>query len=317
MNKLALRLPKMSKLPIPKGLQLKANQLLFKAEERSPELLLAGGIILGVGATVMACKATLKVEGVLDTYHKNLDNINMVMSPENRDKFENYSEEDAKRDKFVNFVQTMCKLGKLYAPAIGLGVMAISCVLGSYHIMNQRQIALNAAYLAVKKAYDDYRERVKEEIGEEAEDDLFHGVKKVTTEEVIKNRKGEEKVVKKDVLTVNGAGYSPYARFFDEASIYFRKDQGLNKLFLIQAQSQMNDLLKLRGHVFLNEVYDALDIPHSREGAVVGWKLGNGDNYIDFGIWDPYKEGSRRFVNEFERAILLDFNVDGVIYDLI
>lgn len=317
MNKLALRLPKVTKLPIPKRVQLKANQLLFKAEEHSPELLLAGGIILGVGATVMACKATLKVEGVLDVYHKNLENITMVMDPENREKFENYTDEDAKRDKFVNFIQTIGKLGKLYAPAIGLGIMSVSCLLGSYRIMNQRQIALNAAYLAVKKAYDDYRERVKEEIGEEAEDDLFHGVKKITSEEVVKNKKGDEKVVKKEGLVRNGSGYSPYARFFDESSVYFRKDQGLNKLFLIQTQSQMNDLLKLRGHVFLNEVYDALDIPHSKEGAVVGWKLGNGDNYIDFGIWDPYKEGARRFVNEFERAILLDFNVDGVIYDII
>ena len=51
--------------------------------------------------------------------------------------------------------------------------------------------------------------------------------------------------------------------------------------------------------------------------AVVGWVLGNGDNCIDFGIWDSANEKARDFVNGREGAILLDFNVDGVIYDLI
>ena len=81
-------------------------------------------------------------------------------------------------------------------------------------------------------------------------------------------------------------------------------------------------MLKSRGHLFLNEVYDLLDIPRSKAGQVVGWvynKNNNvkGDNYVDFNIYDITDKAKRSFVNGYERTILLDFNVDGVIYDLI
>ena len=60
-----------------------------------------------------------------------------------------------------------------------------------------------------------------------------------------------------------------------------------------------------------------LGIPRSQAGAVVGWVLGEGDDYIDFGMFDGNNMATRDFVNGYERSILLDFNVDGVIYDLI
>jgi hypothetical protein len=50
-------------------------------------------------------------------------------------------------------------------------------------------------------------------------------------------------------------------------------------------------------------------------GFVVGWVLdGNGDGYIDFGLSEAR---SSRFMNAEERSVILDFNVDGVVYDLI
>ena len=89
-------------------------------------------------------------------------------------------------------------------------------------------------------------------------------------------------------------------------------------LFLRTQQNYANDLLKARGHLFLNEVYSMLGIPHTSAGAIVWWTIGaGGDNYVDFGIFTRDSQVVREFVNGYERSILLDFNVDGVIWDMI
>lgn len=107
---------------------------------------------------------------------------------------------------------------------------------------------------------------------------------------------------------------SQYARFFDSGCAAWNEDPEYNLLFLKQQQNYANDLLKAKGHLFLNEVYDMLTIPRSKAGQVVGWVYNDenpiGDNRVDFGI---YAEHNTSAINGFERSILLDFNVDGDI----
>jgi hypothetical protein len=75
-----------------------------------------------------------------------------------------------------------------------------------------------------------------------------------------------------------------------------------------------NDLLRARGHVFLHEVLDTLGIQRTPESAIVGWIFDSenpdhiGDNFIEFNIRDYQSEYG---------YILLDFNVDGTIFDKI
>ena len=92
-------------------------------------------------------------------------------------------------------------------------------------------------------------------------------------------------------------------------------------MFLKQQMNYANDVLKKRGYVFLNEVYEMLGIPKTKAGKIVGWiydeKNPIGDNFIDFGIYNENREKNRDFVNGYERVILLDFNVDGDILDMI
>ena len=107
---------------------------------------------------------------------------------------------------------------------------------------------------------------------------------------------------------------SQYARFFDETCPSWSKNSEANLMFLKLQQQFANDMLKARGVLYLNEVYAMLGIPRTKAGQVVGWKYDlenpSGDNYVDFGIFD---EKNKSFVNGFERSILLDFNVDGII----
>ena len=88
-------------------------------------------------------------------------------------------------------------------------------------------------------------------------------------------------------------------------------------MYLKKQQAYATDKLRAQGYLFMNEVYEMLGIPKTVIGQRVGWVYDEnnpvGDNFVDFGIYDLYNEKARDFVNGYERAILLDFNVDGDI----
>lgn len=309
-SKLTFQIPN---FPGKEKLIAKTSRLALKASKHSPEICVGVGIAAGVGATIFACKATLRVGEVIDEHNKTMSNINFLKErAETGEPIDNYSVEEAQKEKFILFVQTAVKIGKLYAPSIILGMTAIGFVLGGHHILMKRNAALTVSYAALQKAYDTYRERVKEVVGEEKENDIYKGVT-TKVEEVI-NEKGKS-VKKKETRLEEPA--SPYTRIFDESSRWWKKDPEQNKFFLAMQQRHANDLLRLRGHLFLNEVFDLLDMPRTKMGSVCGWVYGEGDSFVSFGMWDAEKEGTRRFINGLENCIWLDFNCDGVIYDLI
>jgi hypothetical protein len=195
-------------------------------------------------------------------------------------------------------------------PAVAVGVVSIGCLTGSHYILTQRNVGLTAAYAAIEKSYAEYRKRVTEEVGVEREVELRQGVD--IRETVKKSKDGKSVEISKSPV-----GHSVYARFFDEYSKSWNKDPEYNSVFLNCQQNYANDLLRTRGHLFLNEVYDMLGIERSKAGAVVGWVISDdGDNFVDFGMYQD-NERVRSFVNGRESSILLDFNVDGVIYDKI
>ena len=301
----------------------KASRLLSKTslqlKKHSPEILMIAGIAGTVASTVMACKATTKVSKIIEEKNTTIEQIHTCLE----DKTVEYTEDDSKKDLTIVYAQTGLKLVKLYAPSIILGALSISSIVAGHTILKRRNIALAAAYAVVDKGFKNYRKNVVERFGEQLDKELRYNIKAKEVEEIVKDENGNEKVEK---TIVNEAGinpvdgYSGYARFFDAASSFFEKDPEYNLMFLRKQQDWANEVLRSRGHLFLNEVYDMLGIQRTKAGQVVGWvydeKNPNGDNYVDFGIYNN-KEGSRRFVNGYEYNILLDFNVDGPIYDLI
>lgn len=294
-----------------------ASKAVFSAKKNSPQILIGVGVTGAVASTVMACRATLKVNDVMDEAKSNLDKIHEVAS--NPDMKEKYSEKDAKKDTTIVYVQTIWKLVKLYGPAIGLGALSIGCILKSHTILKKRNAALAAAYATIDKSFKEYRSRVIEKFGEEVDKEMKYGIKAVEVKEKVTDENGKEKTVKKTVKVVDELGYSEYARFFDASSPNWEKDPELNLMFLRAQQSYFNNLLKIKHFIFLNDVYKALGIPESKAGQVVGWRYDpnntNIDNYIDFGIYELSKTANRDFVNGYEPVILLDFNVDGVIWE--
>lgn len=292
----------------------------FTLKKYSPEILVVGGIVGGIVSTVLACKATTKVDAVISEAKENVEKVHNTLKDE---KFaDKYTPEDGKKDLAIIYAQTGLKLAKLYGPAVILGVSSIASILASTDILRKRNAALGAAYAVVDKSFKEYRRRAVERYGEDVDKELRYGIKAKKIEEVETDPEtGKEKKVKKTINVVDSEEIGEYARFFDESSREWTKDPEYNLTFLKAQQEWFNNRLHSTGHVFLNEVLDALDIPKTKAGQIVGWiydpKKGLGDAYIDFGIYNVNREKNRDFVNGYERSILLDFNCQGPILNYI
>lgn len=292
----------------------------FQIKKHSPEILLVTGITGVVTSAVMACKATTKVDAIVEESKKSIDMIHEGMEAGNICDVE-YTEEDGKKDLAIVYIQTGVKFAKLYGPSVLLGLTSIGCILASNNIIHKRNAALSAAYTAIDTSFKGYRSRVIERFGESMDRELRYNIKTQEVKEtVVDEETGTKKTVKSTVSVVDPNTYSDYARFFDEYCAGWTKDAEYNLMFLRQQQNYANELLKSRGHLFLNEVYDMLGIDRTKAGNIVGWVYDEehpvGDNFVDFGIYVLDNEKARDFVNGRERSILLDFNVDGDILSL-
>ena len=289
----------------------KVGRQVLVGQKHSPTILFGTGVVGVVATAVMASRATLKLDEVVDETQDKLNTAKDLY----RSGHQNYSTSDYKQDVVVLYSRTAVQVAKLYAPAIAVGALSIAALTGSHVILNRRNVALTAAYTTLEKGFNEYRKRVVEELGEDKERTLRYGLK-TEEREIHDTEKGTVETRKEVSIT----GYSPYAKLFDrDTSNSWSPQPEYNLLFLRCQQNYANDRLNSRGHIFLNEVYDALGVERTKAGAVVGWvKDGDGDNFVDFGVFtDRNMEQVFDFVTGREGGMWLDFNVDGVIYDKI
>ena len=310
----------MKKFDIVNGATRTFHKAAFKLKKHSPEILVVTGTVGVIVSTVMVCKASDKAHDILDETKRKLDAIHEIKEEHAEDG--EYTEKDYRKATAITYLHAGTDLARLYVPAVALGVASVGCILTSHNIMRKRNVALAAAYATVDRSFKDYRGRVIDRFGEALDKELKYGITEKEIEETIVDDEGNEQVVKKTVSVVDPNAYSEYARFYDDGCKGWEKNPEYNLMFLKQAQNWANERLKSRGHLYLNEVYEYLGIPMTRAGHEVGWvydKSENpvGDNFVDFGIYDLYNERARAFVNGYEKVILLDFNVDGIISDLI
>lgn len=294
-----------------------ASQMIGKAKlgfiKHSPTIAVVSGIILMTAGAVTACKASMKVNEVLDDAKETVDMINRSSEEGKTPGGINYMEEDRVNDLKILYSKTAVKLAKLYAVPVILFGSGIACVVAGHKIMNTRNAALASAYTGLKKAYDQFEARVKEKYGEEEARNLKYGIKALP---VSKTGDGTD-VNENDTVATAEDNPSEFARFFDETSKFYSRDAHYNKLFLQSQQALMNNRLISKGYLFLNEVLAALGFDPTPEGQVMGWiydeKNDNLHNWVDFGVYDIHRRSSRNFVNENDPSVLLDFNVDGNI----
>lgn len=299
---------------IPSAISRKIATQGLLASEHSPKILFGVGLTAMIGSSIMTGVATLKLEGILDEIEGDKEQAHQVKGVVDGEGYSGeatYTDAELRKDLAIITTRGIGRVVRVYAPSVILGGIGIVCLTKSHRILEDRNLALAAAYSAVDGAYRRYRERVVDRYGEETDRELLYESEKV---DFVDDETG--KIISRDVAI--GAPGSAYSRFYDEhSSRNWSVDPDINVLFLRCAQNTMNDRLRARGHLFLNEVYSELGMSHTKAGAVVGWRWNkdSGDDYVDFGIWDGQSEVVNEFFNGREGAILLDFNVDGVIYD--
>ena len=301
-----------NKTEIMKSVNGVASKTVMKLKKHSPEILVVAGIAGTVVSAVLACKATTKVAEILDETKGTLDTIHEGMET-GAINGQEYTTEDGKKDTVVVYAQTGMKLAKLYGPAIILGTLSITSILASNNILRKRNVALGAAYAAINKSFKEYRGRVIERFGEQVDTELKYGIKAKKFEEIeVDPETGKEKKVKKTVMVADPNLQSDYAVYFDSKSRNYETNPDYNRMFLKAQQAFANDKLQTRGHLFLNEVLDDLDLPRTPAGQIVGWTKDGPDGYVNFRIIEVERETED---GRHEPALLLDFNVEGNIWE--
>lgn len=285
------------------GRMISRGALILKRQ--SPHIFMGLGIGAGIASTIFACKGTLKAQEILLQHKMDIEDIHASKE---------YTEPTEYRMEIIDAYRSAAlDLFKVYFPAILLGATSVASILGGYNILNKRFAGMLAVYSGLQKSFNEYRSRVLLAEGPDLDARcLADGVP-------VKAQNNQTTNVS-TVEVVDPSTVSQYARFFDSTSDCWVNDAEQNLLFLRHVQEEMNRRLKKRGHVFLNEVYEELGFEPSTEGAFVGWVLDEGgNNFIDFGLYNIHVDdpAKRLFINGIERVVLLDFNVDGVIYDLI
>ena len=293
-----------NKTEIMKSVNGVASKTVMKLKKHSPEILVVAGIAGTVVSAVLACKATTKVAEILDETKGTLDTIHEGMET---------GAINGQEDTVVVYAQTGVKLAKLYGPAIILGTLSITSILASNNILRKRNVALGAAYAAIDKSFKEYRGRVIERFGEQVDTELKYGIKAKKFEEIeVDPETGKEKKVKKTVMVADPNLQSDYAVYFDSKSRNYETNPDYNRMFLKAQQAFANDKLQTRGHLFLNEVLDDLDLPRTPAGQIVGWTKDGPDGYVNFRIVEVERETED---GRHEPALLLDFNVEGNIWE--
>jgi len=296
----------------------------FVLKKYSPEILLGLGLTgMGIG-TILACKATLKCEEILDEHAEKMAMVEEAIEIGEVGDVE-YTMEIAKKDRFIIKSETVIEFVKLYGPSVTLMGASVGCILGAHHIMSKRNVALMAAYKVVEEAFTTYRGRVVKELGEAKDSHFMYGTETIDETETIVDENGKKKKVtnQKEEL-IPGVKMSGFARLFEEekpdqtgswyGSTQWSPIHEYNLSFLNAKEKDFNDKLIVKGFVVMNDVYEELGFPPTEAGMICGWryKSERGDGYISFrprgidGNWAMGVDGD---------AIVLDFNIDGVIFD--
>lgn len=302
---------------VPTSATRAVGKLKLSSKKNSPHIYFGVGLLGAIGSVYLACKATLELEDTLDEVRADIEEANYQKAEKARNELQHaetwtsqaLEEIDKERAKEVSVItfKGAIAVGKLYLPAAIVGGISVACLAGSHVQLTRRNAALTAAFTAITKSFDDYRDRVKAEVGEEKEEELYRGSSIME----ITNPDGSREFV--PVIDPNGG--SIYAKCFDELNPCWRNNVEFNRTFIDQQEKYANHILRREGFIFLNDVYEKLGFEKTQIGQIVGWILNSpqGDGYITFDLFNA----RNRNLPENEPSLWLDFNVDGVIYNLI
>lgn len=232
-------------------------------------------------------------------------------------------DEDVPKIERKNRILFILDTVRTVTPAAIVGAATITMIYFSNSISRKRLAAMGAAYATLQTAFDGYKRTMVEALGKESVDKILKpklpNVGK-SAEEILASDNKSDAANVSDAVVNSLKALSPYARVIaEESSTCWDPNEDYTSQNLAAVQLWANRRLERKGHLFLNEVFDQLGLSRTREGAVVGWlKNGDGDNYVSFGDFDAsiYRVPSDDYTR-VDSNFIVDFNVDGVIWDRI
>lgn len=285
-----------------------------------------GGGLVAIGGAVYGTVKTVKDVAEFKEAREELEDFAYETNENTTEEEIAQIDKDYKKTKRQLYFKLAGRLANNYGLTFAAALIMLLSAVKNSKIQAQKDETIKditAAYIALSQSFKAYRKRVTDKYGREEDLELLYG----THKEKVTETDEDGKKTKKEVNVIDGIQCDEFTRFFDASCRGWEPSAELNMLYLLNMQKQANRMLKSKGSLFLNEVYDLLGIERTKTGAIVGWIYDKdnpvGDNEVDFGIFDVKfhddKIGDglaqRRFVNGLEDVVLLNFNVDGPILD--
>ena len=285
-----------------------------------------GGGLVAIGGAVYGTVKTVKDVAEFKEAREELEDFAYETNENTTEEEIAQIDKDYKKTKRQLYFKFAGRLANNYGLTFAAALIMLLSAVKNSKIQAQKDETIKditAAYIALSQSFKAYRKRVTDKYGREEDLELLYG----THKEKVTETNEDGKKTKKEVNVINDIQCDEYTRFFDASCRGWEPSAEMNMLSLLNVQKQANRMLKSKGSLFLNEVYDLLGIERTKTGAIVGWIYDRdnpvGDNEVDFGIFDVKfhddKVGDglaqRRFVNGLEDVVLLNFNVDGPILD--
>lgn len=287
----------------------------LKVQKYIPEIAMGFGAACVVTGTIECCKATLKVEDILDDTKKKVDQIHEDAE------FSKVSNKEVQKRLYKAYLNSGWRMFRNYAKGGGMVALGLASGFYGYGVLNGRYVGTIFALKGLESKFDTLEKGVIDKYGKDVRDELLYGVTRDDVEYDEVDEEGNAKTRKVKKARIIPEDYSPYAIIFDSANPNWEKNAAYNLMWLRGIENYCNDLLRSRGHVFLNDVLDALGFKRTPDGAIRGW-IYDDDEYISFGIdWEDGEKhpAVRRFLNGWEPNVILDFNlgINSIIWDRI
>lgn len=244
------------------------NNVKMNVSKHSPEILTGVGIAGMITTTVLAVKATPKALTLIEETKANED-----------------------KDELTP-IETVKATWKCYIPAMTTCIVSTACLIGATSVSSRRYAALTTAYKLSETAYNEYRDKVIETVGEKKEEAI---------KDAINKDRVEKDPVSQNEVIITGKGNTLCYDYM--SSRYFESD--IDRIKRVENELNKSMLHDITGYVSLNDFYDEIGLSRTPLGEQMGWNAMRGLIDIHFGS---------QIADDGRPCIVIDHNVNP-IYD--
>lgn len=222
------------------------NDLGSGLNKYSPQILLGTGIAGFIGSIIITAKQAPKAKKAVEELHEEL------------------GKSDKEYTKHEIIFEEFKTAAPYYIPTIVTASASAGCILGSYKISSARTAAIAAAYELTKEGLKEYKEKVKEVVGEKKEEKIRHEIAQDRVNKAPRDEAGN----RNEVMMTDGQ-----TLFYDcYGGRYFRST--VNEIR--KAEKLIADRLNSEMYIELNELYYQLGVSNTKLGDMVGFNVDDG-----------------------------------------